>query len=279
MSALFPKPISRRELLKTACRKGAAGLSLGALGALLPASVRAAPYDERDDLDKYDFLLPRVRFNCDRPVPDKWNAHAIGDIHLLEDFSKVIRCKVKIPPGDNSDLLGPCKPSDFNAVVDLGDIEQMRKYPFLFMMADGSYHLNEQERANVKEYVNEGGFMLLDDCVLESVGDFFYWGSYRVLGEIFGQESLKRIPNDHEVFCNVFDLTEIGLPYLQGRFHPPLGIFIEDRLALFLSSTDIHCGWVDRDRTWFPLNEKIGRHTYKEAIQMGINLIMYALSH
>jgi hypothetical protein len=44
-------------------------------------------------------------------------------------------------------------------------------------------------------------------------------------------------------------------------------------LAVFLSSTDIHCGWCDSNGFEF------GRQNYEKAIQMGINIIMYAISH
>ena len=50
-------------------------------------------------------------------------------------------------------------------------------------------------------------------------------------------------------------------------------VFIGDRLAVFLSSTDIHCGWCDSHGFEF------GKQNYEKAIQMGINIIMYAISH
>ncbi|NIN36200.1 MAG: DUF4159 domain-containing protein, partial [Gammaproteobacteria bacterium] len=42
---------------------------------------------------------------------------------------------------------------------------------------------------------------------------------------------------------------------------------------VFLSSTDIHCGWCDSHGFEF------GKQNYEKAIQMGINIIMYAISH
>jgi hypothetical protein len=95
------------------------------------------------------------------------------------------------------------------------------------------------------------------------------------------------IPNDHEVFNNVFDLSETGLPALQyggsiypagfsrphGQNHGARGVFIGDRLAIFLSSTDLHCGWCDSHGVEW------GNDGYRRTIQMGINIIMYALTH
>jgi len=123
----------------------------------------------------------------------------------------------------------------------------------------------------------------------------FYKSSYALLEEVFGSGSVKRIPLEHEVFHNVHDLGETGLPFMQmrsptpifgprrptqtalphmhGQNHGARGIFVGDRLAVFLSSTDLHCGWCDSRGGVF------GRHNYKKAIQMGINIIMYAISH
>ena len=60
---------------------------------------------------------------------------------------------------------------------------------------------------------------------------------------------------------------------MHGQNHGARGVFVGDRLAIFLTSTDIHCGWCDtHGLEW-------GKENYKKAIQMGINIIMYAISH
>ena len=100
-----------------------------------------------------------------------------------------------------------------------------------------------------------------------------------MLEELFGQASVKRIPLDHEVFNNVYDLSNIGLPHIQGTDHGARGLFIGDRLAVFLSSNDLHCGWVDRDRSRYRNGGVRGKHGYPEAIKMGINIIMYSITH
>ncbi len=64
-----------------------------------------------------------------------------------------------------------------------------------------------------------------------------------------------------------------------GKQHGARGIFIGDRLAVFLASTDIHCGWVDASGRWFGKRRGSNRQGHTEAIQMGTNLVMYALSH
>jgi hypothetical protein len=125
----------------------------------------------------------------------------------------------------------------------------------------------------------------MDDCVSHRLpGDFFYQSSYQLLENLFGKRALKEVSTGHEIFHNVYDFSRVGIPYMQGKKWPPCGIFVEDRLAVLLIATDLHCGWVDRSHNWFGgpgIRRRFGtgNHGYYEAIKMGINLVMYVLSH
>jgi len=226
-----------------------------------PTSIR------NPDPDRYDFLMPRVKFDCTMEVGDRWNAFPGGERNLLLALEKVVRCRVLLPPDCRDDSPHHGADYQFNGVVDLTDMDELRKYPFLFMTSSGPYVLSDVKKQNLGRYLNEGGFLLMDDCVHLN-RSLFYKSSYKILQEIFGAGAVKRIPNDHEVFHNVYDLSRVGLPYVQGEDFGARGLFVGERLAVFLSSTDIHCGWMDP-----------GRSHAGESIQMGINIIMYSLSH
>jgi hypothetical protein len=274
-----PKTTRRQCLgyIGTAAAASAFGaLALDAFGQTRPLPS-PAPASLPDD--EYDFLMTRVRFkmNVSGGLAD-WNVYPGAERYLLEEFSKIVRCKVKMPV--NCAGANPLSGDEnyFNAVVTLDDAERMSRYPFLFMTGEGSFTLPAGDRANLKRYIDEGGFVLIDDCVLSPSGDLLYQSAYAMLEQSFGSGSVVKIPNEHEIFHNVYDLGKIGLPHCQGVNHGARGVFAGDRLAVFLSSTDIHCGWVDRNHGWFP-NPALGRHGYKEAIQMGINILMYAIAH
>ncbi len=266
---------NRREFLRNL-----SGVALGTLQARRTAAVgNYIP----PDMCHYDFFMARVEFACDRRVQARWNSEPAGDNYLLEELSKVVRCKVKLAGGLYKFNPSYGKETDFNAVVDLNDGSDLHRLPFMFMTAEGYYTLNERQKQNLKRYLIQGGFLLMDDCAFNDSGDYFYQSSCRLLAELFGKGAVKSIGTDHEIFHNLYDLSRIGLPFLQGQNHGARGVFIEDRLAVFLSSTDLHCGWTDRDQTWFGRRRRIPRyigiHSYKEAIMMGINLIIYVLSH
>jgi len=269
--------LDRRAFLKTTVRTTAgAALAAGGLGAI---AQQAAYGESRDDLDKYDFIMPRVKFSVQSDVPDKWDVRPGGDANLLEELSAVIRCKVKPIRGTHDWSPSRARKGQLNAVVTFDEPEKLGKYPFLFMTGESYYDLSKRQKTNLRNYIERGGFLLMDDCMLDPGGDFFYQSSYKLLEKVFGQGAVKRVQNEHEIFHNVYDLSKIGLPHLQAVNHGARGVFVGDRLALFLSSTDIHCGWCDRAGRMFGKGGKRGTHSYKEAIEMGINIIMYAISH
>lgn len=263
------KNTNRRQFLKTA-GKALAGTLL-ASSSLALINQASAYAQSSDDFDKYDFLMPRVKFDCDSRVRAHWSVYPGADRNLLTEFSRVVRCKVKLPENCNNILPTHGSQQHFNAVFDLTDLERMRKYPFLFMTAEGEYTLSEMKKENLKKYLHQGGFLLMDDCIFSNGGDFFYQSSFKQLEQIFGPGSVKSIPSEHEVFHNVYDFADKGMPYIKGQHHGAKGIFIGDRLTVFLSATDLHCGWAG---CWGKSSLR-----YQNSIRMGINIIMYAISH
>jgi hypothetical protein len=291
--------IGRRQFLKTAGGKmlGAAIAAAGFETVAKGTSSNEGP----DDLDHYDFVMPRVNYAHQRKEVDRWDVRPGGDANLLRELSAVIRCRVKPIKGVQDWDPQWAAEGQLNAVVTFDEPDKLKKYPFLFMTGENHFTFDENQKKNLKEFILRGGFLLMDDCVVDTGGDFFYQSSYTLLENAFGRGAVKRIPREHEVFHNVYDLGDSGLPHMdyvrpqmpsfpwmirqprlpqinslpvmQGQNHGARGIFIGDRLAVFLSSTDIHCGWCDSHGFTF------GRNNYKKAIQMGINIIMYALSH
>jgi hypothetical protein len=268
--------INRRTFLKTASSVCAS--LVFATGKLYASARQNAPAKPVDDLEMYDFVMPRVQITpLKQPGmvqgPDTWNVRPGGDANLLRWLSAVVRCTTKPINGVSDWQPQWALDGQLNAVVTFDNINEIKKFPFLFMTDENAFRFNQPQKDNLKEYIMRGGFILMDDCVVGNGGDFFYQSACTLLAETFGKNSLKRITNDHEIFHNVYDLSNIGLPYMQGQNHGARGIFIGERLAIFLSSNDIHCGWCDSNgATW-------GIQKHEQAIQMGINIIVYAISH
>lgn len=85
--------MDRREFLKTVGKTIAgAALTAGSLGSIGKGAYYST---DSDDLDKYDFIMPRIKYVHEKKEVDRWNARPGGDANLLEELSSVIRCKVK----------------------------------------------------------------------------------------------------------------------------------------------------------------------------------------
>ncbi len=272
------KSTRRDFIINTAKVAGGSILTASAL-AKSGKSRQARIEQDIHDLNNYDFILARAKFAAESSAPCRWNTLPIGDKHLLEDLSRVVRCKVKEVPRVSKGLVN-AREEYFNAVVSFEDFERVRRFPFVFMTNEGDFRFTQKEKDNFKAYIEQGGFVLMDDCVLHDVGDHFYRGCYALLIECFGPGSVQHVPNDHEIFHNVYNLGDFGLPFVQGVKHGPKALFINNRLAVFLSSGDIHCGWVDRDHGWYGADGRgPGCAGYQKCIEMGINIIMYAMTH
>ncbi len=284
-----------RDMKRRCFLRLAGGMLLGGVGL---SRASEPPYDPGaaspgpTDLDEYDFILPRVQF-VELPFkgfgkgPDLWNVRPGGDANLLREFSKVVRCRTK--PIERAVDWDPqyAYEGQLNAVVTLDNPDLLRHYPFLFMTGENHFELTAGEKGNFKDYLTAGGFLLMDDCVVGSGGDFFYTCSFLLLEELFGRGSVRVIPREHEIFHNVFDLGETGLPTLKyirrcppggtppihGQSHGARGLFLGDRLAVFLSPADLHCGWCDSHGIEW------GLAGYRQTIQMGINILTYSLTH
>ena len=247
---------SRRQVL----RGGLGAAVLGSLGAALGGTQRAIA-DQAVETGK--FVFPRLQFSVFDGTPDIWNVGSIGDVILRKKLSELTNMNVSNEP----------------KVVRLGDFDELCRYPFVFMTSEGFFKLPEKEEQNLKEYLDRGGFIFADDCVFAGRDDRFFRCYRELVDRLFAEKKMKmrHIPVDHEIYRIYFDFGKEGSPHMQGvRMHEGFpgawGLFEEGtgRIMTYLDPGDLHCGWMCR---YWGMSKNI------EAIRMGINVIIYFLSH
>jgi hypothetical protein len=157
-------------------------------------------------------------------------------------------------------------------------------YPLIYFVEPGYMSLSDEEAGRLREYAARGGMLFLDD----------FWGDYEwenvrhQMQMVFPKRSIQELPLSHPLFHAYFDIEEVvqvpgigawlgwGVTYEKGGIVPHyMGIEDEKgRLVAFITrNCDLGDAWEWINDPRYPV--KYGLAAYR----LGINVIMYAMSH
>jgi len=153
--------------------------------------------------------------------------------------------------------------------VDPGSID-IFQFPLIHMTGHGNVFFTDEEAENLKNYLESGGFIHIDD----NYGMSQYLP--KELKKIFPNQELVELPASHPIFSSAFNFPQ-GLPKIHehdGKRPQALGLFFEDRLVLlFTTESDLGDGWEDSEVHNDP-------HSVREkALRMGANIVKYAFEN
>ena len=160
-------------------------------------------------------------------------------------------------------------------VVDLAS-DELFDYPFCYLSGHKLVQFNQQEGRHFKQYVENGGFVFVDDCN-HDIDGLFATSFEAQMAQLFGDKALVKIPNDHPLYSTFFTF-ENGPPTssfeLNGwgddLVHDYLkAIEVNGRIGVLYSNKDYGCEW-DYD-----FRNK--RFLAKDNTRFSINIIVYAL--
>ncbi|MBT5926387.1 MAG: DUF4159 domain-containing protein [Verrucomicrobia bacterium] len=174
-------------------------------------------------------------------------------------------------------------------IVSLTD-PNLFNFPFVYLIEPGEMVLSEEERAALRKYLLGGGFMMIDD----------FWGvreyeNLRLeLNRVFPDREPQELPIEHPIFNFVFPLkkkpqipnvgrgTESeydGITFEQWDAQTPFykGMWDDQgRLMMVIChNTDLGDGWEWEGANHYYFKE----FSEKKAYPLGINIVMYALTH
>ncbi len=154
------------------------------------------------------------------------------------------------------------------AVVSL-DSEDLYSYPILWVTGHGRIALTDRELAELRRYLEAGGFLWADDC-------YGLDKSFRELAaQLYPDAPLVKLGSDHPIYHAFYDLP--GLPKIHEHDGLPAqgyGVVRGGRLVLYYSfSSDIGDGIEDPDVHGDPPQVR------EAAAQMAVNILMYVLTH
>ena len=167
----------------------------------------------------------------------------------------------------NTEIKTAIKPKPQTVTPGSTDIFQ---FPFVHMTGHGNVYFSEEEAANLRKYLESGGFLHIDD----NYGMNQYLR--KELKKVFPDRELQELPASHPIFSNAFNFLN-GLPKIHEHDGLPpqaFGIFDKDRLVLlFTYESDLGNGWEDAAVHNDPPEVRL------KALQMGANIIKYAFEN
>lgn len=160
-------------------------------------------------------------------------------------------------------------------VVPLGS-RDIFKSPFCYLSGHKLVQFTKDEAANFKAYVENGGFVFVDDCN-HDIDGLFAKSFETQMENLFGADALKKIPDNHKLYNSFFDFD--GPPTTSQELngwgddlvHEYLkAVEIDGRIGVLYSNKDYGCEWdYDfRNKRWYKIDNT----------RFSVNIITYALT-
>jgi len=157
-------------------------------------------------------------------------------------------------------------------------------YPLLYFAGRSAFApWSERVRAELRRYLRFGGTLLIDDASGIAASDFDT-SIRREMAAIFPDTPLERLSADHTIYRSFYLFRARGqsTPAIGGRvlIVPYLeGVSVGDRTPVLYARNDLGGAWA-ADLLGNPLYRPApgGRSQREDAIRLGINTVMYALT-
>ena len=163
------------------------------------------------------------------------------------------------------------------------DEDTLFDHPFLYAVEVGGWDLSQKEAARLREYLDRGGTLVVDDFH----GSYEWAGFMESLSRVFPDRQVVDIPDDDQLFHILYDLNEHpqipglgsvyrGVTYEQDGYRPHWrGVYDDDkRLAVIINfNMDMGDAWENADNPDYP--QPLTGIAYRFAI----NYLLYAMSH
>lgn len=152
--------------------------------------------------------------------------------------------------------------------------ERIFEYPILYLCEPGHWQLDDEEAKNLRKYLNRGGFILFDDF---AGGDWYNF--YDNMKRVLPNKEPVLLQPDHVVWSIYYDVDPIeavsakmGASKYEDEYY---GIFDNKGrlMSMICYNQDIGDGWEH------PFGRRILAEASTVSFQMGINFILYALTH
>ena len=161
------------------------------------------------------------------------------------------------------------------------DDKDLFKYPVAYLSEPGGWHPNDVEIAGMRNYLLKGGFVIFDDFDVTGArgpggpGD---WDHLReIMARVLPKHRMLPVPPDHPIFDAYYKIDLRMLEQSEYGVMQYYGIFQDNdpkKRLMAVANLNGDLGefwqWSDRGFNIAPTNE---------AYKLGVNYLMYALTH
>lgn len=236
----------------------------------------------------------RYEYEMQDPVEDPPDVGRKGEFALgrlryrspLDGRGRYFRWGIDANKGDRVfiSLLHRLTRIDVEPIETILDIssDELFNHPFLFAVSIGDWEITPGEAERLRRYFERGGFLLADDFHNEREWAIFMDG----MRMIDPKAAVVELADADSIFHTVFDLTNRvrvpganvvhGSGIERGGTTPHWRAVLDSKGRVMVAITfnmDIGDGWEFADEPDYP--ERFS----SEAIRLGVNYVIYAMSH
>lgn len=167
-------------------------------------------------------------------------------------------------------------PIDEKEKVVLLSSNELFKSPFCYLSGHKLVEFSSQERDHFRKYIENGGFVFVDDCN-HDIDGLFAKSFEQEMARTFGAKALQKISNTHPIYncffqfdgppTTTFELNGWGDDLVHDYLK---AVIINGRIGVLYSNKDYGCEWdYDfRNKRWLA----------EDNTKFGVNIINYALT-
>ena len=249
----------------------AVALMLAAGGAVAIAALDDGPLSGPERYDSGQFVFARVRYADAYIVPGYYNGQ--NQPGWAHDYPGAESNLMRIL--ESVTFLNPYIGGDGGVIVDLDDPD-LFKYPFAYMSEPGYWNVTEREAEGLRNYLLKAGFLIFDDQRSDE-----HWNNLEAqMRRVLPGLRWVQLDASHPVYHSFFDIETLEQYEQAYPGYDPIfyGLFEDndtsDRLlAVANHNNDIGDAWEWSMSGWVPIDLS------NEAFKLGVNYIMYALTH
>jgi len=220
-------------------------------------------------IDRSGFVYARLRYH-----PAAWWREGTREVPWHHDY----------PDGDTmfpaslERLTTTHTNSEAYQIVDI-DSKELFGYPFVYMSEPGYLELLPADVLNLREYLDRGGFLLVDDFRGNEIDNSEYENFVQQMKKVYPTRDIVPLNANHEIFHTFFDIDPQSMlpPYRMRNSGEVQFLGLSDPEGRLQVMVDFNN---DMSEYWQALD--VGQcsiHESERAVQLGVNYAIYAMTH